>query len=182
MSPISSVGLLPPIHSIPNEILYLITSHLPLSSLPALVLVNHRLNTLCTPELYTPVPATAGLRYAATSGSVVVARIFIERYGVEPNTRFREDKTEGMTALHVAASRGHEELVAYLLAAGSGVEERNEAKRSPLHCAAHSGRLGAARLLVEAGADVGGRDETEGTALHGAAKVCVFPVCCHADY
>ena len=69
------------------------------------------------------------------------------------------DAVVGSTALHWAASKGHDECVAYLLAQGADVHARNHGDSSPLHCAALSNRLGCAAALAQHGADARLQDE-----------------------
>eukprot|EP00887_Chlorella_sp_A99_P005884 scaffold1.g5884.t1 len=67
---------------------------------------------------------------------------------------------DGMTALHVAADRGDDRMVADLLAAGASVDRRDFRRRAPLSqvvegavADATASRVECARLLMEAGAD-----------------------------
>ena len=69
------------------------------------------------------------------------------------------DAVVGSTALHWAASKGHDACVAFLLAQGADVHARNNGDSSPLHCAALSNRLGSAAALTHHGADPKLEDE-----------------------
>ena len=69
------------------------------------------------------------------------------------------DAVVGSTALHWAASKGHDECVTFLLAQGADVHARNNGDSSPLHCAALSNRLGCAAALTRHGADARLQDE-----------------------
>lgn len=158
--------------TVPTEIVLEITSHLSPSELPALLRVNRDLNSICTAKLYSPVLDVEALRFAGQNGSVAIAKMLIERYHVDVNTRYFEDSAAEMTMMHTAAARGFDHMVRYLLSKGSGTEECSSFKNTPLHCAANCGRLDVVRMLVEAGADINAQDDTEGTPLHGAARVC----------
>jgi len=80
------------------------------------------------------------------------------------------------TALHLAASRGHEAVVRLLLEHGADFLAKRNDGVTPLHLAASFGRAAIVRLLVENGADVsakadmGKTPEDEWTPLHSAAS------------
>lgn len=83
----------------------------------------------------------------------------------------------GQTPLHLAAARGHRELVEFLIDHGAEVGGRPYSHpRTPLHCAAEQGHKDVVELLVARGADVNaGRGQWIGTALaptplHRAAR------------
>src|SRR3954447_11829366 len=61
---------------------------------------------------------------------------------------------DGFTALHRAAERGHEEVVAYLIGKGAEVNGADGLGWTPLHLAAWQGRLRTVKRLVKAGANV----------------------------
>ncbi|CAL8068065.1 unnamed protein product [Calicophoron daubneyi] len=74
------------------------------------------------------------------------------------------------TPLHVAAKRGHLEIVKLLIKAGVDLSVKNERERTALHYAARNGRLPVARLLLDhAPGLISERDEDGNTAIHLAA-------------
>ena len=75
---------------------------------------------------------------------------------------------KGLTPLHVAASRGQDEVVRLLLDRGADIEGPTEpGEWTPLVFAAYRGHLGAAQVLVESGAGVG---EADGNPIHFAGQ------------
>ena len=75
-----------------------------------------------------------------------------------------ENAPRGETALHVAASFGHELVIEKLLAHGAIVSALTTEHRTPLHVAIMNGHMGVARVLTEHGADGSQRDEWNMTA------------------
>ncbi len=66
---------------------------------------------------------------------------------------------DGFSALHVAAMKGHAEVVQALLAAGADVDQRDECYGfTPLHLAAMEGNVDIVQMLLASGADPYKRD------------------------
>ncbi|KAL0632772.1 hypothetical protein Q9L58_008360 [Maublancomyces gigas] len=78
-------------------------------------------------------------------------------------------KSDLQTALHLAAEKGHAEIVNILLNHGAQVEATNKWTQSPLQLAAETGHLAAGKELLDKGANVHPQDIAEMTVLHWAA-------------
>lgn len=77
--------------------------------------------------------------------------------------------SDGSTALHCAAWKGHATVVDYLLAAGAEVNKHNNNDHwgtTPLHAAAHANQATIAQRLIVAGADVNAKDMKGMTPLY----------------
>lgn len=77
--------------------------------------------------------------------------------------------SRGQTALHWAATVGHEAVISLLLEKGSTIDAKTASRDTALHLAAIGGHEAAVRLLVEKGADVDAKDTNGRTALERAA-------------
>ena len=66
----------------------------------------------------------------------------------------------GATPLHVAATRGEDDVADLLIARGADVDARNVQGSTPLHCAAANGHASTVELLIAASADRTIRDGT----------------------
>lgn len=74
------------------------------------------------------------------------------------------------TPLHVAALRGHVDVVGVLLEAGARLEAQTNWGETPLHVAAMKGHRDAVATLIAAGADVNAKDEGGHTPLGWALE------------
>ena len=72
---------------------------------------------------------------------------------------------EGATPLHLAAWKGHTEVVKYLLANWAEVNAKDEDGWTPLHLAARMGYTEIAKCLIARGADVKAKDKDGTTPL-----------------
>lgn len=70
---------------------------------------------------------------------------------------------EGSMTLHEAADAGDVASIEGLLAAGTPVDGRDAARRTPLQVATRANHVEAARLLIAAGADVNAKDNIRDT-------------------
>jgi len=77
--------------------------------------------------------------------------------------------SDDSTALHCAAWKGHQAVVAYLLSAGADVNAHNNNEHwgtTPLHAAAHANQASIAQMLIDRGADVNAKDTSGQTPLY----------------
>jgi len=72
----------------------------------------------------------------------------------------------GLTALHLAATMGHEDMVELLIERGADVNGRDASGSTPLHHAAAGGNKAVVELLLAKGADVNARDNKNRTPLY----------------
>ena len=104
---------------------------------------------------------------AVMRGDSSQLRLLIKQ-GLDVNTA----QSDGMTALHWAASRGDTSAVRMLVAAGARIEtQTRNGNYTPLHLAARAGKANATRVLLASGANVNAPTTTGGaTALHFASS------------
>ncbi len=109
--------------------------------------------------------AEAPVADAAERGDLEAVRTLLRR-GADVNTA----QSDGMTALHWAASRNDVEIAKALLYAGAALRSTTRlGGYTALHLASRSGHAEVARLILEAGADPDTYTITAVTALHFAA-------------
>lgn len=78
---------------------------------------------------------------------------------------------EGWTALHLAASYGHESVVRLLTEEGALIDAATNSHRTALQLAAEHGHLETVRNLLEAGANVNARSDKIGVMLEDLHKL-----------
>jgi len=112
-------------------------------------------------------PLTAAIDHGKTEMALLLLQL-----GADPNARPKKNwKPE--SPLHLAALRGHLDVVRELIARGVNVNavitpHNGVAGRTPLMNAAAGGHLEVVRFLIENGADVSARDQRGETALTAA--------------
>ena len=104
---------------------------------------------------------------AAWGGDIEAMRRLIAQ---DPGLANARQCPAGATPLHVAAERGHDDVVRLLLEAGATVDSRRIEGLTPLHLAAGVGRFATVRRLLAAGADPNSRESGGWTPLHRAAS------------
>ncbi|MCD4652545.1 ankyrin repeat domain-containing protein [bacterium] len=88
------------------------------------------------------------------------------REGADVN--FRNNKQ--MTALHLAAERGHKYIAKLLIEAGALIEAKDIRQQRPLHYAVKNRRIRTVNLLLESSACVSALDNLDKSPLHWAAE------------
>ena len=116
-------------------------------------------------------PAADVLLEAARRGDAAVVRALVAK-GVDVNAA----PGDGMTALHWAAERGQQEVVAVLLGAGAQVSAVTRlGGYQPLHLAARAGQAAVVTALLAGHAPAAAPTTTGATALHFAAAAGSAP-------
>ncbi len=92
------------------------------------------------------------LMMAAYQGLLPIVKLMVETYEVEVN------KT-GWTALHYAATNGHDNVVKYLLDHAAYIDAESPNASTPLMMAAMSGHITTVKLLLDEGADMNLRNQ-----------------------
>lgn len=83
-----------------------------------------------------------------------IARLFLRK---SPAIVSELDE-DGNSAIHLAASRGHQNIADLLLRYGAAVDSRNNLRWTPLDCAAANGHRDCAQFLLENDSPVDPRD------------------------
>ena len=102
---------------------------------------------------------------AARNGNINRVKWFLKYGKVNVNTRHDPDQT----ALALAASRGHNHVVKYLISKGAFINSRDYLGITPLMRATISGKENVVRTLLDAGANINARSDSGKTALGYAA-------------
>lgn len=92
------------------------------------------------------------LMMAAYQGLLPLVKLMVETYDVEVN------KT-GWTALHYAATNGHDDVVKYLLDHAAYIDAESPNATTPLMMAAMNGHITTVKLLLDEGADMNLRNQ-----------------------
>src|SRR5438876_10271552 len=74
------------------------------------------------------------------------------------------------TPLHVAAFKGREAVVKFLIANGADINAKSKEGYTPLYMTAFEGQAGTAEILIAAGADVRARSHDGSTLLQVATQ------------
>ena len=112
----------------------------------------------------------SALHQAAHTNNVVLMHLLLEHSNnpASGSNGFRHLLEDTCTLLHVAAERGHVDVMEYLLDKGAKVDSRDARQQTPLHRAVFEGRVEASRLLAQRGATIDARFASGMTLLHGA--------------
>lgn len=84
--------------------------------------------------------------------------------------------SEGMTALHWSALRGHGAIVRSLLESGANISSLDQSKNTALHLATYAGDVNAVRWLIIFGVDLNAKNQNGSTALHIAVGKGIFSI------
>ena len=108
------------------------------------------------------------LHLASRSGSASLVRLLIHSGGASSRIR---SSASAQTPLHVAAARGHAEVVSVLLDAGADIDAMDSDGVTPIAMAAASGHTAVVRTLLDRGANYTIQTRRlQETPLHLAAK------------
>ncbi|CAM6002041.1 unnamed protein product [Sphagnum balticum] len=104
---------------------------------------------------------------ACQSGNIECVRLLLRVHDIDVNAM----NAEHMTALHLATSFEHTDILSLLIEHKADVNTRTDKCETPLMIAAIEGHLECARLLLDTGnIDVNSIVATRFTALHMAAQ------------
>jgi ankyrin repeat protein len=111
------------------------------------------------------------LSLACERGRLVVVSLLLRHMG---QAGLEAKGGDGGTVLHWAASKGHEDMVAWLLSQGAQADTRDSVGITPLMYASRGGYVGVVRMLLKhmEGKGVEMTDLQGWTALHHAATRC----------
>ncbi|XP_068232610.1 uncharacterized protein [Palaemon carinicauda] len=107
----------------------------------------------------------AGLHEAVLLGDLKAMEFILGETEIDVDATDERQRT----ALHMAADRGHKDLVVLLLEKGCKVNSSDVEGRTPLHCAVESGEVDVVSALLTAGAEVDAVEKRRGrTPIHMA--------------
>jgi hypothetical protein len=107
-------------------------------------------------------PQVAVVR-AARGGDAAAVRAALQAPGAGPNARAPDHPSSGSTALHLAATRGHVDVVRELVAADAHLEMRDAEGTTPLQRALDGRRPGCAAVAALIDAELCARAAAAGT-------------------
>jgi ankyrin repeat protein len=93
--------------------------------------------------------------------------IYLIELGSSPN---QKDAKNDKFLLHIAARKGHSDIVKYLIERGADVNAKDYFQRTALHLASRLRQFEIIQFLIENGADVNAKDKFEETALQIAIQ------------
>ncbi len=98
-------------------------------------------------------------------------------FGGKRNDHIHQYEPEGMTPLHYAAKRGHDNITRLLIDSGADIDFSDGFGRTPLHYAAYPyssqkkrNDVESARMLIEAGANINAVDQDNKTCFRFAVS------------
>ena len=110
------------------------------------------------------------LLVAAEHGYLNCVKVLL-RYNADTEARGDYGNShEGCTALHVAASKEHIDVLSCLVENGADIDARTKDNCTPLMIASRHNRVNAVTFLVEHGANINLKDKHGNTALHYAVR------------
>jgi ankyrin repeat protein len=112
-------------------------------------------------------PPGTSLHYAAICGFHTIAKHLVSEYSQDVNACGLHKMS---TPLHWASSKGHVEVVRYLLEHGANVTAQSQDGSMPLHWASQKGHIQVIRTLLQHKADAKARDKNKSTPLHRASS------------
>ena len=104
---------------------------------------------------------------AAEKGDIAKVKSLL----AEKSERVSAKNRYGETPLHMAAFRGHKDIVELLIAKGANVNAKEKNSATALHFAAQEGHKDIVELLIAKGADVNAKTIKGQTPLHFAARM-----------
>jgi len=101
----------------------------------------------------------SAIHIAVLSGNLKFIKVLLEK-GVNVN----EMNYNGNTPLHIAAKKGKDEIIRFLIE--HCIDPKNNENQTPLHLAVYKNNLQAVKILIENTADINAQDSHKSTPLH----------------